>query len=179
MAGASRALALAMTRAQRRAVFVVGMQRSGTSALTGVLQLLGVELGGKLMPARAGVNDKGFFEHEEIFRVHDALLEAFGSSWDDFAPLPDGWWKDERAREFRLQLEEIVARDFSGAAIWGLKDPRLCKTLPLWRELLAARGVELCPVLIGRAPAEVVESLRKIRGFDPAKSRALWLRHVL
>jgi hypothetical protein len=168
-----------MTGAPRRALFVVGMHRSGTSALTGVLQLLGVELGGNLLPARAGVNDKGFFEHEEIYRIHNALLEALGSSWDDVAPLPERWWEDERARPFRTQLEEVVARDFGAAPVWGLKDPRLCKTLPLWKVLLEARQVELCPVLIGRAPDEVAESLKKMKNFEPAKARALWLRHVL
>ena len=44
-------------------VFVVlGMHRSGTSAITRGLQALNVNLGEQLLPAVPNDNDKGFFE---------------------------------------------------------------------------------------------------------------------
>ena len=139
-----------MTGAPRRALFVVGMHRSGTSALTGVLQLLGVELGGNLLPARAGVNDKGFFEHEDIYRLHNGLLEALGSAWDDVAPLPPQWLAAPETRRIREELAQIVRRDFGATPLWGLKDPRLCRTLPLWLDLLAELGVDSRAVAVER-----------------------------
>ena len=45
------------------AVLILGMHRSGTSALTRVLNLLGVELGSELMAAAEDNNETGFWEH--------------------------------------------------------------------------------------------------------------------
>ncbi|HLA78133.1 MAG TPA: sulfotransferase family protein, partial [Vicinamibacteria bacterium] len=72
------------------AVVVLGMHRSGTSALTGLLGLLGVELGSNLHPANE-FNQAGYFEHLDLLDVHERLFRALGSSWDDPRPLPLGW----------------------------------------------------------------------------------------
>ena len=45
------------------AVIVLGMHRSGTSALAGLLHELGLEMGSSLMSGRADENEKGFWEH--------------------------------------------------------------------------------------------------------------------
>jgi hypothetical protein len=44
---------------------VLGMHRSGTSALTGMLHHLGVALGEHLMPASAD-NPRGYWEHSDV-----------------------------------------------------------------------------------------------------------------
>ena len=46
-----------------RAILILGMHRSGTSALAGLLARLGVELGNDLYGADAEANARGFFEH--------------------------------------------------------------------------------------------------------------------
>ena len=105
------------------AILIVGMHRSGTSALAGVLSRLGVKLGENLLPAALGVNDRGFWEHEEIVGVHERILAALGHAWDDVRPLPDDWWQDARVRPLRDEILRIVRRDFSGAALWGSTYP--------------------------------------------------------
>ncbi len=59
------------------ALLVLGMHRSGSSALAGALELLGVPLGGPLMPP-ARDNERGFFELAGMVALHDELLEAGG-----------------------------------------------------------------------------------------------------
>jgi hypothetical protein len=66
------------------ALLVLGMHRSGSSALAGALELLGVPLGGPLMPP-ARDNERGFFELAGWSR-HDELLEALGGSWSHPRP---------------------------------------------------------------------------------------------
>ena len=46
---------------KRRAIIVLGMHRSGTSALAGVLGLLGARLPARQLPANFA-NPKGYFE---------------------------------------------------------------------------------------------------------------------
>ncbi|MEI9983900.1 MAG: hypothetical protein WDN69_12225 [Aliidongia sp.] len=67
-------------RARRRAIFVLGMHRSGTSALTRVLGLCGADLPGRLIEADPATNERGFWEPRELVALHDEVLGAAGSS---------------------------------------------------------------------------------------------------
>ena len=172
------AVAAAAIAGRPGALLVLGMHRSGTSALAGVLGRLGVDLGALLMPATPD-NPKGYFEHLEIVAVHEGLLAALGSRWDDVRPLPAGWWDGPAAAASRVALRAIVARDFAAAPCWGVKDPRLCRLLPLWQPLLREMAVEPRYLLVLRRPAEVAASLAARDGISAARARLLWLRHVL
>ena len=92
------------------ALLVLGMHRSGTSALTRVLNLLGASLGDDLMPP-GDDNPLGFWEHLGIVSVHEALLVALERRWDDPRPMPDDWLESEPAREAGEAIAAILRRD--------------------------------------------------------------------
>jgi hypothetical protein len=154
------------------------MHRSGTSATAGWLKTLGVNLGPYLM-AEDPTQPKGYFEHAEIVRIHDELMAVFDSSWDDPRPLPEGWEHDQRVRFFRKQLIEVIRRDLMTEPLWGAKDPRLCRLLPIWLGILDELGVPVRAISVLRHPAEVAESLAVRNGFSADKSGLLWLRYAL
>ena len=162
----------------RRALLVLGMHRSGTSALARVLNLLGADLGPSLLPANAD-NEAGFWEPREIVALHDELLAALGSAWHDPRPLPEDALAGEAVRPFRARLEAILRRDFADAPVVGMKDPRLCRLVPLWREVLTEAGLTPAFALTCRHPDEVAASLAARDGMNPAAARLLWLEHVL
>src|SRR5215469_14980748 len=69
-------------RHPRQAILVLGMHRSGTSALSRVLNLLGARLPSNLIPVEPGVgNDAGHWESADFVVIHDGVLESNGSSW--------------------------------------------------------------------------------------------------
>jgi hypothetical protein len=158
---------------------VLGMHRSGTSALTGSLRHLGVELGGDMRAPHEGVNAKGYWEHLGILRVHESVLTVLASSWDDVRPLPDRWREGPELAASREQIVEILRRDFSRAAVWAVKDPRTCRLVPLWVDALERLGCRFGFVLTMRNPAEVIRSLAKRDGFHADKSALLWLENNL
>ena len=94
--------------ARRKAVLVLGMHRSGTSALTRILNLLGVDLGSKLMPA-SPENEAGYWEHAEIVRIHDELLGELGTSWDGNHLLSPELLTSEDAEPFKRRHGELLA----------------------------------------------------------------------
>ncbi|MGB9617159.1 MAG: sulfotransferase, partial [Desulfomonilaceae bacterium] len=163
---------------QQKAIIVLGMHRSGTSAMAGVLRILGVDLGPKLMGA-AWENRKGFWEHQEIVDIHDALLHWMGLSWDYVGPFPEEWWLDRGVEKFRSTISQIIRRDFHAATLWGFKDPRLCRLLPLWEDVFAELEVNPHFVHIIRDPLEVAASLKRRNDFSHEKSLTLWALHVL
>ena len=64
----------------RQAVLVLGMHRSGTSALTRVVSLLGATLPGNLMPQTSD-NEQGYWESYDCVNLNNALLAAAGTTW--------------------------------------------------------------------------------------------------
>jgi hypothetical protein len=168
--GAVRAL-------NNQAIIVLGMHRSGTSALTRVLNLHGMELGSSVMVPQAD-NESGFWEHQDIVDVHDDLLKTLGSSWDDEI-LSDQWWLKKSLRPHVKKLAQILARDFSQCRLWGIKDPRMCRLLPLWVPLLEKLNCKPVFALAVRHPLEVAKSLEKRNGFSLQKGERLWFQHSL
>ena len=161
-------------------ILVLGMHRGGTSAMAGLLHLLGFDLGPSLMQPAEGVNNKGFWEHLEAFRIHERLFAALGRSRFDPRDMPTGW-REHPA--FRLAVEEVralVKRDFDGVRYWAIKDPRMCRIVPVWLEALSTLDIEPRVVLIVRHPAEVARSMQAQHWIaSTARSHLCWLQHML
>lgn len=162
----------------QKAVFVLGMHRSGTSATAGVLHYAGIDFGKRLLPGRAD-NPKGYFEHEEVWQIHETLLNDLGSCWDDIRPLPSGWLESDAAHHAAARLSDIVDREFSGMPLWGLKDPRLSRLFPLWFPILKERSIIPLVVLALRHPLEVAQSLHRRDKIGMSHALAVWLRYTL
>ena len=74
-------------------VLVLGMHRSGTSLLGGVLQHLGLALPGDVIAADKH-NPAGYFEWDQIVEIQENLLidlERWWPSEQGCLPLPSAW----------------------------------------------------------------------------------------
>ena len=160
------------------ALLVLGMHRSGTSAVAGALRLAGVDLGTDLM-APAADNPRGFFEHAGVVAIHDRLLHALGRAWNDPRPLPAGWLESAAASTASAELEALLRDEFGAAPLWAVKDPRMCRLLPLWWPVLERMGVRPAALFVLRHPDEVAASLATRNDWPPGLSRLLWIQHLL
>ena len=172
----------------RHAILVLGMHRSGTSVLTRMLNLLGAAVPGDLMP-EANDNPRGYWESRPIARFNNGLLRSAGSDWNDDSAIPAGWFSaPARQADADIALA-LLEQEFGDAPVVVFKDPRLCRLLPFWQQVLEQRAGRRChAVLMLRDPLEVVHSLQA-RLHDAATRPAavaatsrgllLWLRHVL
>lgn len=166
------------TAARGKAILVLGMHRSGTSAVTRVLNLLGADLGGNFL--RPGNDNRlGFWEHADAVLLNEKLMHALDRSWDDTRPLPDNWLESTAASEARKQIAALIERDFSGSRLWAVKDPRLCRLAPLWIEVAESLDIDVCVLLVVRHPTEVADSLHSRDGMDLYDARLAWLEHFL
>jgi hypothetical protein len=167
-----------MLGSRQKAVLVLGMHRSGTSAFTRILSLLGLDLPSGLMPATLE-NQRGYWESRELMELHDQALASCGSWWGDWRSIPQDWFGSDECRRFSDRLIGIVRRDFANSVMFVVKDPRICRLAPLWLQTLAQLHIEPLVIITVRHPAEVAASLAGRDGFDPLMSKLLWLRHVL
>jgi len=161
-----------------KGLLVLGMHRSGTSALTRLLNLHGAVLGDDLLPAGFD-NPSGFWELREAVAIHERLLAGLGMAWDDPRPLPPDWESSDAARRASDEIGALIDRTFAGEALWTVKDPRLCRFAPLWSRAMRARGIEPHAILVARHPAEVAHSLQTRDALPAAVGNLLWARYFV
>ena len=166
------------TTCRRQAILVVGMHRSGTSALTGVLVSLGAATPRTPIKPNAS-NPKGFWESEVLMRFHDRLLASSGSHWADWRRFNPDWAALPAISDFADELRGLIKQEFGNARQFVIKDPRICRLLPFWLDQLQDLDIEPRVVLSLRNPLEVAKSLEARDGISPRTSLLLWLRHML
>ena len=157
---------------------VLGMHRSGTSALAGMLGLAGASLPAHLMPA-TDANARGFFESQRLFELHEELLAELCTSWHDVSPPPPGFLRSRAAARWVGRLADAVEEEFGDAPLFVVKDPRVCRLVPLWERVLERVGVRPVYLLAMRNPLEIAVSLQREHQIEEGAGLLLWLDHVL
>lgn len=167
-------------------VLVVGMHRSGTSLLGGILQRLGLALPGRSIAADHH-NPAGYFEWDQVVAIQERLLIDLNRWWpsaNGCLPMPDGWMHRPEARFAAEQLRRLLHSEKERhKQPWGLKDPRCSRLLPLWIAIAADLGMPLHLLLAIRDPREVAMSLvhrdGPITGMNYNRAQQLWWRHTV
>lgn len=165
-------------RSQHPNVVVVLGARSGTSALAGTLGLLGLQLPKNLMPANRG-NVKGHYEPQDLADLHDRLLALVGSAWDDHREFPRQWFGSEEARTAETQICAAYRENYPIAQTAVLKEPRMCRLLPIWYRAFATLGLHPAFCFIDRNPMEVATSLHKRDGSSIEHGLLYYIRNHL
>jgi hypothetical protein len=161
---------------QQKVVCILGMHRSGTSAVTRIANLIGVHLGAdnSLRVEPAPDNAKGHWEHKEIALINETILQRFGGSWHEPRLMPDEWEKSPVIDDLRNDARQLIEEQFSSLNLWGWKDPRTCLTLPFWQQFVSNAHYVLCL----RNPVDVANSLQQRNEFPAEKSFQLWSTYV-
>jgi len=133
---------------------ITGSFRSGTSAITRLIQSLGVDVGSNLLPGYVG-NVHGHFEEVAFLEFHDRLIDRYfpkRAPFCEWLPLADATitYTDED----RAEAQKIWdAHKAAGGTAW--KDPRTSLFLDLWTEIIPDAQVVICL----RHPYQVHQSL--------------------
>jgi glycosyltransferase involved in cell wall biosynthesis len=154
------------------------MHRSGTSALTRILNLLGAALPKHLIGANPS-NATGHWEPERLVVLHDRMLAEAGSRWDDWRAFDPTSLGAARLSHYRAEIASIITQEYGNAALFVIKDPRICRFVGLYEEALGARDIAPLYVLPIRNPIAVLDSLASRDGITAPFAALSWLRHVL
>lgn len=158
-------------------IFVLGMHRSGTSALAGMLCEAGFDPPSNLMPPTSH-NPKGYWESQTLCELNDKVLNDLGVHWNVPGRLPFDWEGTSVGSTWRNQFILTLERLFDGSRFPVIKDPRLCilsTGLKCCFECLDLEPVFLMPI---RHPSEVALSLGDRDQITQLDSIFLWLYHV-
>src|ERR1019366_7128579 len=117
------------------------MHRSGTSAVSRILNLLGADLGPEGDLLTEYDNPAGHWESKALVACNDRILASFGP----------GWEYSDRASLLLPELTDAFASVYRSSP-WVWKDPRTCLTFPLWRRVI---GPGATVVIVFRDPGAV------------------------
>ena len=169
------------TVAEQRPVllFVFGMGRSGSSALTRVLSLCGGGLPDELVGATEH-NALGHWEPQQALSINNAFLARHGSTWfDPSLRLQGELCVDEQVgRGFLEQITDFL-RALPAVPIRVVKDPRITALSAFWFQAASQLGYSIRVVIPVRHPQEVVASLATRDGASTELASALWLKYNL
>jgi hypothetical protein len=154
---------------------VLGMSRSGTSAVTRALVSSGFYAGvdRDLLLAHPD-NPAGYWERLSLVLANEKILERIGGTWfmppTSEAQIAAQPWAMPELRDLLGQLRAEAA----GAPV-AVKDPRIGVLLKLWGPVIDGL---LHPVLATRDPVEVAFSLAARDGTPTAFALAGWELHT-
>jgi glycosyltransferase involved in cell wall biosynthesis len=158
---------------------VLGMHRSGTSALTAGLELLGIPIGNSMHPPGPD-NPKGFWEDREILAINEELLRELNSAYDGFLSSQKLILESSSIQALKIKAISLVKkRLLENSRRWGIKDPRMARLLPFWDLVFKASKCDVKFICALRNPLAVVESLRVRNNIPYSKSLLLWAQHML
>ena len=164
--------------ATRTAVLVAGMHRSGTSALTRVLNIVGCDLPRTLVRPKRG-NVLGFWESQTITNLNEEILASAHSFWEDWRPFRRSWYSYPPSEAFQHRARQLIRDEFGDSRLFVLKDPRLCRLMPFWLQAFDALSVQVHVISPIRSPFDVASSLHARNHIDPFSGLLIWLRYVL
>ncbi len=157
---------------------VLGMHRSGTSAMAGALAASGFQPPKTQMPARSE-NPSGYWESPVVADLNDEILAAQDASWDDVFPVDETSLLSNFGLFFLGKAADVLKAEFGDAQRIVLKDPRICLLANVWKRTLVEQGFRAHFVLVIRHPGEVAASLARRNEFSRDKSLLLWLSSLL
>lgn len=162
-----------------RAVYLVlGMHRSGTSALTRALAAFGPDLPAHTMPGDEH-NEAGYFESWPIAVLNDQWLRAAHSAWDDPFAYPLDPTPEPVRDEWIRKASDLFDEEFGAASRPLLKDPRISLLAREWFELFDQRGIAVRSVISMRRPLAVARSLQRRDGFALERGVLIWISYML
>jgi len=144
-----------MSHKIQRPIFVVGLPRSGTSLITGLLAQCGAWVGETL--AGNSYNSLGYFEHIRLKEdVLKQMLIALHADPLGVRELPDlNRTKNLDPTLYRKKIREILDEEgYKNDMPWLFKDPKLSLIWPIWNKIYP----DAVWVIVDRERDEIIDS---------------------
>jgi hypothetical protein len=173
------------TTARPVLLFVIGLGRSGTSALARVISLCGAALPAGLLGATAS-NPRGYWEPRAAVHLNEDILRRHDSSgYDPSLRLHTEDAIDGEERAACIAKIEAYLATLPAAPLVVIKEPKITAVSGLWFEAARLAGFDVAAVIAVRHPAEVIGSVEKrtrrqfyVRS-SPELVSAWWLKYTL
>lgn len=165
---------------QKNVLVILGMARSGTSAIARGVKALGIDLGDKFKAPSDRWNPKGFFEDTDIvYKINRGVLYALDYPWMSTTLIDELQAHQGALQDFKKSAVSLIRQRMATSQYWGFKDPRTAKILPFWQAVFADLNLKDSYVIALRNPLASAYSYQSLSGCDLEEALLLWLMHVV
>ena len=158
---------------------VVGMHRTGSSALARGLLPLGIGLGDNLLRPSESENPRGYWEDVDLMFLSDRVLASLGRKWESVTPLLERDFSAVENTDLVEEAAKLISKKMTGSRNWGFKNPRTGPLIPFWRRVFQTLDIDVKYLVTVRNPINVARSLAVRDHFSPGYSYALWTSYYL
>ena len=158
-------------------VFITGMHRSGSSALSRAMTTLGIHHSTNLMNASED-NKKGYWEDNDFISFNDDLLRRTGQLWEE----PKLIKTDELlmlAEEKASEASSLLKDKIENKRITCLKDPRLCNLAPFWKQICKINRTPYHFIASYRDPLSTAISIQIRDSINAEKALSMWCTYYI
>lgn len=167
-----------MSAEQKHVYVVLGMARSGTSAITKGLNALGINLGDNLYRADER-NPKGFLEDVDVvYKVNRGVLHALNYPWL-VTDLAKRMQQDKTLSHFKQYALQLLQKRLTHTQHWGFKDPRTVTILAFWQEVFSTLNLQEHYIIALRNPLASAYSNQKMSQGDIERGLLAWTLHLI
>ena len=159
-------------------VLVLGMHRSGTSALTRTLNILGLSVPKTLIKDNSS-NVTGHWESMPLSQLNDEFLQLADLTWKDWKLGNVDRIKAKQRQNFHKDLRALLRSEFPGGRPCALKEPRISRIANEYLDFFQEEEIPVRVIIPVRNPLEVIQSLEARNAMDRLDSGLLWLRNVV
>jgi len=154
---------------------ILGMHRSGTSTISGVLHMNKITMGTyqNFWPRPLSQNPKGFYENYDFRKINDQLLKRSGYDVKSYSTnIPQINKSDKLSHKMKVLIEKSNL----SYTDWGWKDPRTCLTAMHWANVIEELdlGMELKIIFMARKASSVSRSLKKRNNLSIKQGLSIW-----
>lgn len=119
----------------KKIVCVLGLPRSGTSVVAGILRIIGVDFG-EVNEDKFEMHPTGIQEDHNIMEFNSELQKDYGGNLFE-PPIIPSLKDDHRILDMYIpQLKEMLTEKVKGKEIWGFKDPRAIFLFHLYESVI-------------------------------------------
>jgi hypothetical protein len=157
---------------KKHLILVLGMMRSGTSALVKGLEVMGVSLGDHLMPPNE-LNKKGYWEDWDFHELNFGMLRCFKNYFKRLLPLTEEELNYLLHSPYALLASELLEKKLSLDRPFGVKVPTASLLLPFWKKICEQLDISLSVVIALRNPISVAISVE--HAFPDYQEKSFWI----
>ncbi len=158
---------------KKQLILVLGMKRSGTSALTKGLEVMGVSLGDQVMPPNE-FNPKGYWEDWHFHELNFEMLKACTKTRARrIVPLSEAETTFLLESKYALVASKLLEKKIPHNRPLAVKVPTSSILIPFWKKICDQLDITLSVVIALRNPISVAISVE--RSFTDFQEKSFWI----
>ncbi len=166
---------------QKNIFVILGVARSGTSAITRGLKALGIDLGDKINKgsSQSKWNAKGFWEDTDIvYKINGEAFTTLGFASYGIQVLEPTLQTSDKLHTVKHSAIQLLNQRFATTDYWGFKDPSTVKLLAFWQAIFNELHIQDNYIIALRNPLASAQSYKKLTGSELEIGLLLWLMHL-